>query len=85
MVVMGLVEVTTLHGVGIGESELSPSLEVESSSLGDSLRMACSDCDPLQAMPPTMTLESSPSDNRCKLSRWSTMNSRSLKGMASLR
>jgi hypothetical protein len=53
---MGLVEVTTLHGVGIGESELSPSLEVESSSLGDSLRMACSDCDPLQAMPPTMTL-----------------------------
>jgi hypothetical protein len=53
----GVAEVTTLHIIGIREPELSPSLEVESSSLGNSLRMACSDGDPLWAMPPTTVLE----------------------------
>jgi hypothetical protein len=79
---MGVAEVTMLHIVGIGEPELSPSLEVKSSSLGDSSRMACSDGDLLRAMPLTMALESSPSGKRCKLLRLSTMNSRSLKRMA---
>jgi hypothetical protein len=57
MVAMGVAEVTTLHIIGIREPELSPSLEVESSSLGNSLRMACNDGDPLWAMPPTTVLE----------------------------
>jgi hypothetical protein len=81
MVTMGVAEVTTLHAIGIGELELSPLLEVESSSLGDSSSMACNDGGPLRAMPLTTVLESSPSSNRCKLLRWSTMNSRSLKRM----
>jgi hypothetical protein len=34
-----------------------PSLEDESSSLGDSLRMACSDCDPIRVMPLNTTLK----------------------------
>jgi hypothetical protein len=42
---MGMVEATTLHSRGIGKSELSASLEAESSLLGDSSRMACSDGD----------------------------------------
>jgi hypothetical protein len=66
---MGVAEVTMLHAVGIGEPELSPSLEVKSSLLGDSSRMTYNDGKPLRAMPPTMVLESSPSSNRCKLSR----------------
>jgi hypothetical protein len=65
---MGVAEVTTLHAVRIGKLKLFPSLEVESSSLGDSLRMACNDGNPLRAMPPTTALESSPSSNRRKLS-----------------
>jgi hypothetical protein len=44
---MGVAEVTTLHAIGNGKLELSLSLKDESSSLGDSLRMACSDGDPL--------------------------------------
>jgi hypothetical protein len=44
--------------------------------------MACSDGDPLRSMPPTTMLESSPSGNKHKLSRWSVMNSRPLKRMA---
>jgi hypothetical protein len=79
---MGVAEVTTLHAVGIGKPELSPSLEAELSPLGDSSRMACGDGDPLRAMPPITVLELSPSGNRCKLSRWSVINSRSLKWMA---
>jgi hypothetical protein len=43
-----------LHALGIGKLELSLSLEAESSLLGDSSRMACSDGDPLWAMLPTM-------------------------------
>jgi hypothetical protein len=34
-----------------------PSLEDESSSLGDSLRMACSDCDPIRVMALNTTLK----------------------------
>jgi hypothetical protein len=77
----GVAEVTMLHAVGMGELELSPLLEVKSSSLGDSSSMACNDGGPLRAMPPTTVLESSPSGNKCNLLRWSTMNSRSLKRM----
>jgi hypothetical protein len=51
VVTMGVTEVTTLHAVGIAELVLSPSLEVESSPLGDSSRIACSDGDPLRDMP----------------------------------
>jgi hypothetical protein len=79
---MGAVEVTTLHAVGIGETELSPSLDDEPSSLGASSRVACSDGDPLWSMPLTMTLELSPSGNKRKLLRWLVMNTRSLKQMA---
>jgi hypothetical protein len=43
----GIVDITVLHVLRRGEPELSPSLETESSSLGDSSRMACSDGDPL--------------------------------------
>jgi hypothetical protein len=46
--VMGII---VLHTLKRGEPELSPSFEAESSSLGDSLRMACSDGDPLRVMP----------------------------------
>jgi hypothetical protein len=53
---MGMAEITALHALGTGKMELSPSLKVESSSLGESLRMACSDSDPLQAMPSTTAL-----------------------------
>jgi hypothetical protein len=52
-----------------------------SSSLGDSSRMACSDGDPLRAMPPIMVLESSSSGDGLKLSKWSAMNSRFSKRM----
>jgi hypothetical protein len=45
---MGVAKVTTLQTIGIGRPKLSPSLEAESSSLGDSSRMACSDNDPLR-------------------------------------
>jgi hypothetical protein len=44
---MGMVGVTTLQSQGIGKPELSLLLEAELSSLADSLRMACSDGDPL--------------------------------------
>jgi hypothetical protein len=71
--------VTMLHARGIGKLELPPSLEAESSSLGDSSRMGCSDGDPLQTMPPTTAPESFPSGGRFKLLKWSMMNSRSLK------
>jgi hypothetical protein len=40
---MGVVGVTTLQSRGIGKPELHPSLEVESSSLVDYSRKACSD------------------------------------------
>jgi hypothetical protein len=42
---MGMAEITALHALGTGKLELSPSLETESSSLGDSSRIACSDSD----------------------------------------
>jgi hypothetical protein len=48
IVAMGMAKVTTLHALETGKLELSPSLEAESSSLGDSSRMVCSDGDPLQ-------------------------------------
>jgi hypothetical protein len=59
---MGVVDVSVLHTLGRGESDLSPSLEAESSSLGDSLRMACSDGDPLWVTPPTTVSDSPPLD-----------------------
>jgi hypothetical protein len=63
-VVMGMAEITTLHALWKGKLELSPSLEDESSSQGDSSRMACSDGDPVWVMPQTTSTESSP------LRRW---------------
>jgi hypothetical protein len=47
IVAMGMAKVTTLHALETGKLELSPSLEAESSSLGDSSRMVCGDGDPL--------------------------------------
>jgi hypothetical protein len=61
---MGMAEVTMLHSRGIGKSELSPLIKVESSSLGNSLRMACNDGDPLWAMPTNTAPELFPSSNR---------------------
>jgi hypothetical protein len=46
VVAMGTTEVTTLQPQEMGKLELPPSLEVESSSLVNSLRMVCSDGDP---------------------------------------
>jgi hypothetical protein len=83
IVAMGIAEVTTLHARGMGKPELPPLLEAESSSLGDSLRLACSDGDPLRTMPSTMARESFPSGGRLKLSKWSMLNSRSSKLKAS--
>jgi hypothetical protein len=83
VVAMGMAEVTTLHTLGTGKSELSPSLMAESSTLGDSSRMACSDGDPLHIVPLTTVVESSPSGDRLELSKWPAMNSRSSKRMAS--
>jgi hypothetical protein len=79
---MGMTNITMLHALERGEPKLSPSLETESSSLGDSSRVACSDGDPLWAMPPTTALESPPSGDGLKLLEWSVMNSRSSKWMA---
>jgi hypothetical protein len=74
---MGMAEVTMLHSRGIGKPELPPSLEVESSSLANSSRMACSDGDPLWTMPMNTVPESFPSGDRLWLSKWLVMNSRS--------
>jgi hypothetical protein len=49
--VTGVEGIIVLHTLKRGEPELSPSLEDESSSLGNSLRMECSDGDPLRVMP----------------------------------
>jgi hypothetical protein len=64
---MRMAEVTVLHDPGTGKLELFPSLEADSSLLGDSLRMACSDGNPLWDMLPTTTSASSPSviDSSC--------------------
>jgi hypothetical protein len=82
---MGMVEITVFHSLRTGKTELSPTLEAESSSLGDSLRMACSDSDPLRAMPLTTSPESSPLGDGLNLLDWSVVNSRSSKWMASSR
>jgi hypothetical protein len=82
IVAMGMADVTMLHTFGRGEPELSPSLEAESSSLGDSSWMACSDGDPLRVTPLTIAPESLPSRDRLKLLARSAMNSRSLEWMA---
>jgi hypothetical protein len=75
---MGTAYVTVLHALGRGEPELSPSFEAELSSLGDSLRMACSDGDLMWVMPLTTTSESPPSGDGLKLLEQSAINSRSL-------
>jgi hypothetical protein len=80
---MGMVEVTMLNSRGIGKLELFPSLEVESTSLADSSRMACSDGDPLWAMPTNRAPESFPLGNRLWSSEGSVMNMRPLKRIAS--
>jgi hypothetical protein len=68
---MAMAEVAVLHALGTGKPKLSPSLEAESSSLGDSLRIACSDSDPLLVMPPTTMPELSLSgtDSSCQSGR----------------
>jgi hypothetical protein len=81
---MGMVNVTMLHALRRGEPEHSPSLETESSSLGDSSRMAFSDGNPLRVMPHTTAPESPPSGDGLKLPEWSVMNSRSPEWMASV-
>jgi hypothetical protein len=81
---MGMAEVTTLHALETGKPELSPSFKAESSSLGNSSRMACNNGDPLRAMPLTTAPESSPLGDRFKLLKWSAMNSRSSKQMPRL-
>jgi hypothetical protein len=77
----GMAGVTTLQSQRIVKLELSPSLEVELSSLVDSSRMACSDGDPLRTMPTNTTPESFPSGDRPLLSKWWAMNSRFFKRM----
>jgi hypothetical protein len=53
MVMMGIVGVTTLHPRDMGKSELPPLLEVMSPSSVDSLRIVCSDGNPLRPFPRT--------------------------------
>jgi hypothetical protein len=79
---MGMVDITALHALGRGESELSPSLETKSSLLFDSSRMACSDGDPLWAMPPTVAPESSSLSGRLKLLEQLAMDYGASKWMA---
>jgi hypothetical protein len=67
---MGMVHITALHALGRGELELLPSLETESSSLGDSSMILCSNGDPLWAMPLTAALESPSSGGSLKLLKW---------------
>jgi hypothetical protein len=81
-VAKGTVDITVLHALRRGEPELTPSLEIKSSSLDDSSRMACSDGDPLQVMLPTTAPESPPSGSRLKLLKQLVMNSRSPEWMA---
>jgi hypothetical protein len=81
---MGMAYIIVLHALRRGESKLSPSLEIESSSLGDSSRMPSTDGDPLQVMPPSAALELPPSGDGFKSSEQSAMNSRSPKWMASV-
>jgi hypothetical protein len=50
---MGTTDITVFHALGRGELALSPMLEAESSSLGDSSMMAGGDGDQLRAMPLT--------------------------------
>jgi hypothetical protein len=50
--VRALTSLTVLHALRTREPYLSPSLKVESSSLGDSSRMACSEGILLWIMPP---------------------------------
>jgi hypothetical protein len=78
---MGTTDITVLHTLGRGELALSPTLEAESSSLGDSSMMAGSDGDQVWAMPPTTEMESPPSHDGLKLLEQSAMNSLSLKWM----
>jgi hypothetical protein len=59
-VVRGVTGIIMFHTLRRGELELSPSLESESSSLDDSLRMACSDGDPLLVMPSNPASELAP-------------------------
>jgi hypothetical protein len=82
IVVMETTDITMSHTLGRGKQELSPSLKAESSSLSDSLRMACSDRDPLWAMPPATVSKSAPSVDRLELLGQLVMSSRSLKWMA---
>jgi hypothetical protein len=57
---MGVASVIMWHALRREELELSPSLETESSLLGDSSRMACNDGDPLWVMPLNATPELAP-------------------------
>jgi hypothetical protein len=66
--VIGIVDITVLHALKRGDPGLSPSLETKSSSLGGSLRTACSNGDPLWAMPLTAAPESSSLGDGLKLS-----------------
>jgi hypothetical protein len=59
---MGTADITVLHALGTGEPELPlPLLEAESFSLGNFLRMVCSNDDALRAMALTIVPESPPS------------------------
>jgi hypothetical protein len=60
VVVRGVMGIIVLQTLKRGEPELSPSLEAESSSLGDSSRMACNDGDLLWVMPLNPHVEVSP-------------------------
>jgi hypothetical protein len=60
VVVMTVTDIIVLHTLKRGEPKLSPSLKDESSLLGDSSRMECSNNDPLWGMPPNTALESLP-------------------------
>jgi hypothetical protein len=69
VVVMGVADITVLHALRRVDLGLSPSLETESSTLGDSSGMACSNGDPLCVLPLNTVPKSAPllvTDSRCQ-------------------
>jgi hypothetical protein len=82
VIVMGIVYITALHALGRGEPELSPSIETESSWLGNSSRMTHIDGDPLRAMPLTAMPDSFPLGGGLKSLEQLAMNSRASKWVA---
>jgi hypothetical protein len=76
VVVMGTIEVTTLHPSRTGSSELAPSPKVVSSSSKSLSRDVCKDGDPMCTIPTKIAPKSSPKGERLRRPKLSVVNSR---------